>query len=128
MATLIGQTNVRTVKLMKWPIILFLAFTALPAGMFPFGVAEANRQVKQLQAVNPKFQDQALIERTTGRVSFYAGLSIIFLIVQGSLSWLAWSKWDEPFLELRGAVWLLLLWGTFAVGAGTGMFILCTGG
>ncbi len=110
-------------KVMKWPIIIILMITSLPAGFTPFIVAGAYSEVAQEQHVSLKWRNQRRIvsgQRLIHMAILAAAAAAMAHILLVNRSW---RKWNSQFLTVRGAVWFVMAWSAFALGMVFGVWI-----
>jgi hypothetical protein len=117
------QSHGHWIKLLKWPVVFWLAFTSFPAGFMPFFAAGAYRGMQHEQHVSPKWRIPARIE--SGRHMLYIALlfSVGAGIVHAAMVFLSWRKWNGILLGLRGAGWFAMAWSAFGVGMAMGIWI-----
>jgi hypothetical protein len=117
------KSDAHLVKLLKWPIVFFLLFTSVPAGFMPVCLLGTYRTAIHDEHVRTNWKMKIRVKNDWALVHTVIVLSVAALIVQLGMSWLAWWKWKELLLGLRGAGWFALIWTAYTVGFAAGVWI-----
>ena len=112
------------VHILKWPIMLLLAFTSLPAGFLSIATGSVYDEYRTADRVTTQWRNQNTID--SRRETFDTTIKVLFVALglHGIVIALSIRNWNGTLLGMRGAVWFVLCWATFATGAGLAFWVM----
>ncbi|MBC8105779.1 MAG: hypothetical protein H7Z14_04245 [Anaerolineae bacterium] len=112
------------VHILKWPIMLLLMCTSLPAGFLSIAIGSVYDEYRRADSVTTRWRNQYTID--SSRETFETACMVLLgaLAVHAIMVALSIRKWNVTLLGMRGAVWFVLSWAAFVTGAALALWVL----
>jgi hypothetical protein len=120
-------TDARTVKTLRWPIVFFLMFASLPAGLFTVIAIDARRVVHETGGPRPKtISESSWVTRHESAANTFRQIrhaAIATVSVHLLVSTLFFTLGNRLVLGLRAVAWGVTCWAAAGAGAGLGLWL-----